>query len=87
MTNEFVFGYTFIGFPNVFEDPSKVSPSKVGFNYKLLYKNGVDQIPNFGGGSEARRRGGFRQARRLDDHHQRLHGRDRQLLFPADGGR
>ena len=24
MTNEFVFGYTFIGFPNVFTDPSKV---------------------------------------------------------------
>ncbi len=23
MTNEFVFGYTFIGFPNVFEDPSQ----------------------------------------------------------------
>jgi Carboxypeptidase regulatory-like domain len=53
MTNEFVFGYTFIGFPNVFQDPSKVDPAKVGFNYKLLYKNGVAQIPNFGGGSEA----------------------------------
>jgi hypothetical protein len=53
MTNEFVFGYTFIGFPNVFEDPSKVDPAKVGFNNKLLYKNGVAQIPNFGGGSEA----------------------------------
>ena len=24
MTNEFVFGYTYIGFPNVFQDPSKV---------------------------------------------------------------
>jgi hypothetical protein len=53
MTNEFIFGYTFIGFPNVFEDPSKVDPAKVGFAYKLLYKNGVAQIPNFGGGSEA----------------------------------
>jgi hypothetical protein len=53
MTNETVFGYTFIGFPNVFEDPSKVDPAKVGFNNKLLYKNGVAQIPNFGGGSEA----------------------------------
>jgi hypothetical protein len=52
MTNEFVFGYTFIGFPNVFEDPSKVDPSKVGFNNKLLYKNGVAQIPNFQGGNE-----------------------------------
>ncbi len=55
MTNEFVFGYTFIGFPNVFEDPSKVDPVKVGFNYKLLYKNGVAQIPNISGGSEAAR--------------------------------
>jgi hypothetical protein len=53
MTNEFVFGYTFIGFPNVFQDPSKVDPAKVGYNYKMLYKNGVAQIPNFGGGSEA----------------------------------
>jgi hypothetical protein len=53
MTNEVVFGYTFIGFPNVFEDPSKVDRAKVGFNYKLLYKNAVAQIPNFGGGPEA----------------------------------
>lgn len=53
MTNEFVFGYTFIGFPNVFDDPSKVDPATVGFKYKLLYKNGVKQIPNFGGGPEA----------------------------------
>jgi len=30
MTNEFVFAYTFIGFPNVFEDPSKVNRSTVG---------------------------------------------------------
>ncbi len=55
MTNEFVFGYTFIGFPNVFEDPSKVDRATVGFNYKLLYKNGVAQIPNFSGGSEMAR--------------------------------
>ena len=45
MTNEFVFGYTFIGFPNVFEDPSKVDRAKVGYNYKGLFKNGVAQIP------------------------------------------
>src|ERR1035441_7689667 len=44
MTNEFVFGYTFIGFPNVFQDPSKVDPATVGFKYQLLYKNGVKQI-------------------------------------------
>ena len=30
MTNEFVFGYTFIGFPNVFQDPRKVDRSNGG---------------------------------------------------------
>src|SRR4051794_35829487 len=55
MTNEFVFGYTFIGFPNVFADPSKVDRTVVGYNYKGLFKNGVTQIPSFGGwgGGEA----------------------------------
>jgi hypothetical protein len=52
LTNEFVFGYTFIGFPNVFQDPSKVDRSKVGYNYAGLFKNGVVQIPNLGGGGE-----------------------------------
>jgi len=49
MTNEFVFGYTYIGFPNVFSDPSKVDRSQVGYTYTGLYKNGVAQIPSFGG--------------------------------------
>jgi len=49
LTNEFVFGYSFIGFPNVFEDPSKVDRTKVGYGYKGLFKNGVAQIPSFGG--------------------------------------
>ena len=49
MTNEFVFGYTFIGFPNVFQDPTKVDRAKVGYNYQGLFKNGVAQIPSFGG--------------------------------------
>jgi Carboxypeptidase regulatory-like domain len=49
MTNEFVFGYTYIGFPNVFEDPSKVNRKTVGFNYGGLFSNGVAQIPSFGG--------------------------------------
>ncbi|HUK18593.1 MAG TPA: carboxypeptidase-like regulatory domain-containing protein [Bryobacteraceae bacterium] len=48
MTNEVVFAYTFIGFPNVFEDPTKVDRSKVGYNYKGIFKNGVAQIPSFG---------------------------------------
>jgi hypothetical protein len=55
MTNEFVFGYTFIGFPNVFADPTKVDRATVGYTYKGLFKNGVAQIPSFGGwgGGEA----------------------------------
>ena len=55
MTNEFVFGYTFIGFPNVFKDPKKVDRATVGYSYQGLYKNGVAQIPSFGswGGAEA----------------------------------
>jgi Carboxypeptidase regulatory-like domain len=49
MTNETVFAYTFVGFPNVFENPSKVARSTVGYNYPGLFKNGVSQIPSFGG--------------------------------------
>jgi len=45
MTNEFVFGYSYIGFPNVFQDPSKVDRTKVGYNYKGLFKSGISQIP------------------------------------------
>lgn len=53
MTNEFVFAYTFIGFPNVFKDPSKVDRTKVGYDLTGLFKNGVVQIPSFGqGGGE-----------------------------------
>ncbi len=48
MTNEFVFGYTYIGFPNVFENPAKVNRANVGYTYPGLYKNGVAQIPSFG---------------------------------------
>ncbi len=48
MTNEFVFAYTFIGFPNVFQDPSKVDRTKVGYGLTGLFKNGVTQIPSFG---------------------------------------
>lgn len=56
MTNEFVFAYTFVGFPNVFSDPSKVDRTKVGYNYPGLFKNGVTQIPSYGslwGGGDA----------------------------------
>ncbi len=49
MTNEVVFGYTYVGFPNVFQDPKKVDRSTVGYSYQGLFKNGVSQIPSFGG--------------------------------------
>lgn len=54
MTNEAVFAYTFVGFPNVFADPTKVDRNKVGFKDPTLFKSGVAQIPSFGSfGQEA----------------------------------
>jgi len=49
MTNEFVFGYTYIGFPNVFRDPKKVERSTVGYPYQGMFHNGVTQIPSITG--------------------------------------
>lgn len=49
MTNETVFAYTFVGFPNVFQDPSKVNRNTVGYKDPTLFNNGVQQIPSFGG--------------------------------------
>jgi hypothetical protein len=49
LTNEVVFSYTYIGFPNVFQDPNKVNRATVGYTYTGLFKNGVAQIPSFGG--------------------------------------
>lgn len=48
LTNEFVFGYTRILFPNVFKDPAKVDRTALGVNITGLFKNGVKQIPSFG---------------------------------------
>ena len=53
MTNEVVFAYTFVGFPNVFENPSKVSRSTVGYTNPGIFHNGVAQIPSFGGNGGA----------------------------------
>jgi Carboxypeptidase regulatory-like domain len=55
MTNETVVAYTFVGFPNVFADPNKVSRATAGYSYQGLFNNGVAQIPSFGqfGPSEA----------------------------------
>jgi hypothetical protein len=55
MTNETVIAYTYVGFPNVFSNPSAVDRTKVGYQYQGMFKNGVSQIPSFGqfGPSEA----------------------------------
>ena len=55
MTNETVFAYTYVGFPNVFADPAKVNRSNVGYSYKGVFNNGVAQIPSFGRLGRAKR--------------------------------
>ncbi len=52
MTNEFVFGYTYIAFPNVFQDPTKVDRKTIGYKYQGLFKNGVSQFPNVASSGE-----------------------------------
>src|SRR6185369_3923871 len=47
-----VVAYTFIGFPNVFKDPDLVDRTKVGYNYKGLFKNGVVQMPTLSANGE-----------------------------------
>jgi hypothetical protein len=49
MTNETVVAYTLVKFPNVFANPAAVNRSNVGYNVQGLFKNGVSQIPSFGG--------------------------------------
>src|SRR3954447_18759918 len=46
LTNEVVFGYTYITFPNVFNDPSKVDRSALGISFPGVYHNGVKQMPS-----------------------------------------
>ncbi len=53
MTNEAVFAYTFVGFPNVFQNPGKVNRNTVGYKDPTLFNNGVQQIPSFGGSGGA----------------------------------
>jgi hypothetical protein len=53
LTNEVVFGLSYITFPNQFDEPSKVSKEALGYPYQGPFKNGVDQITSFtswGGG-------------------------------------
>lgn len=49
LTNEVVFGYTYITFPNVFNDPSKVDRTALGITFPGVYHNGVKQIPSMTG--------------------------------------
>ncbi|HEY2933159.1 MAG TPA: carboxypeptidase regulatory-like domain-containing protein [Acidobacteriota bacterium] len=46
LTNETIFSTTYINFPNRLEDPQKVSKSALGYPYKGIFKNGLDQIPS-----------------------------------------
>jgi hypothetical protein len=54
LTNEVIFSYTAIFFPNVFNDPSKVDRTALGMPFQGVFQNGVTQIPalNGWGGSE-----------------------------------
>ncbi len=53
MTNETIVAFTYVGFPNVFANASKVNRANVGYTYKGLFNNGVAQIPSFGGNGNA----------------------------------
>lgn len=46
LTNEFVFGYTYINFPNKFADPAAVDRTAIGYPYQGIFHNGMKQIPN-----------------------------------------
>ena len=46
ITNEFIFGFTFINFPNSLEDPSAASRTAIGLPIEGIYDNGIDQVPN-----------------------------------------
>ena len=46
VTNEFIFGFTFIDFPNSLEDPDAASRGAIGLPVEGIYDNGVTQIPN-----------------------------------------
>jgi len=46
LSNEFVFGYTYIDFPNVFQDPKKVDRTALNIPFTGLFHNGVKQIPS-----------------------------------------
>ena len=53
VTNETVFGYTYIDFPNKFENPDAVDRKKIGYPYQGIFHNGIAQIPNINGSSNS----------------------------------
>jgi hypothetical protein len=63
LTNEVVFGYSFIDFPNQFKDPKKISKSALNIPFPGLFKNGLEQIPSislaWGAGAQLINPGGF----------------------------
>jgi hypothetical protein len=62
LTNEVVFGYSYIDFPNQFKDPKKISKSALNIPFQGLFKNGLDQIPaitTWGEGPTLLNPGGF----------------------------
>ena len=63
MTNEFVFGYTYIGFPNVFQDPSKVDPRDGGLQLQAALQERSRADPQLRQAARKRRKiynyGGF----------------------------
>ncbi len=62
LTNEFIFGLTYIDFPNAFQDPKKISRSALGYPYHGIFNSGLEQIPsitNWGGSATLFNPGGF----------------------------
>lgn len=52
-TNEVIFAATYLGLPNRYEDPQKVSRKALGYPYKGIFNNDVDILPSmtdWGGG-------------------------------------
>ena len=49
LSNEVVFGYTYINFPNVFKDPSKVDRTALNIPFSGIFNNGVKQVPSITG--------------------------------------
>ncbi len=49
LSNEVVFGYTYIDFPNVFQNASKVDRTALSIPFTGIFNNGIKQIPSITG--------------------------------------